>query len=89
MIGIVLSVVSKSTAANRVDDNEEDKEYNVDNSNLLPVALNIIQQASLAGLAVEAQNVWVILPQITVRVRRGCSSLVPRNRVHITEIAVV
>lgn len=89
MISIVLSVVPKSAAANGVDDNEKDKEYNVHNSNLLPVALNIIQQASLAGLAIEAQNIGVILPQITVRVGRGCSIPVPENWAHISVIAVV
>lgn len=86
---MVLSVVPESTAANRVDDNEKDEKYNVHNSNLLPVALNIIKQPSLASLAIEAQNIGIIFPQITVRIGRVCSSPVPDNWAHISEIAVI
>lgn len=89
MVGIVLSVVPKSTAANWVDDNEEHEEYDVHDSDLLPVTLDVIQQASLAGLAVEAQNVGVIFPQITVGVGRVRSSLVPESWAHIIKIAVI
>lgn len=42
-ISIVLPIVSERTASNRVHNNEEDKEYNVDNSHLLPVTFNIVQ----------------------------------------------
>lgn len=35
-------VVSESTTSNRVDNNEEDKEYDIEYSNPLPVTLDIV-----------------------------------------------
>lgn len=47
-VRVVLPVVPESTATNRVDDDEEDKEYDVDGGNLFPVVLQVSEHASLA-----------------------------------------
>lgn len=41
-VTIVFPVVSEGTAPNRVDNNEEHKEDNVENSHLLPVTLKVV-----------------------------------------------
>lgn len=45
---VVLSIVSERAASHGVDDYEKDEEYDVDDSNPLPVTLDVIQQPSLA-----------------------------------------
>lgn len=65
---IVLPVVPESAAPDRVHNNQDDEEYNVNHSHLLPIMLDVIQQPSLAGIAVEAQNTWIIVPQPAIRI---------------------
>lgn len=48
MISIVSPIVPESTAANRVDDDKEDEEYDVDDGNPLPRTLEVIYESSLA-----------------------------------------
>ena len=47
-VRVVLPVVPESAAPNRVDNDEEDEEYDVDGGNLLPVILQVSQHSSLA-----------------------------------------
>ena len=54
MISIVSPIVSESTAANRVDNDEEDEEYYVDNRYLLPRTPEVVYKSCLACLATEA-----------------------------------
>lgn len=83
-LSIVLSVVPECTASNGVYDNEENKEYNVDNGNLLPITLQIVQHSGFARLAIEAQNARLIIPQRTVRV--GVCSRVRRGPISRSDI---
>lgn len=48
LIIIVSPIVPESAAANRVDNNEEDKEHNVDNRHLLPRTPEVVYESSLA-----------------------------------------
>ena len=48
MITIVSPIVSESTATNRVDNDKEDEEYNVDNRHLLPSTPEVVYESSLA-----------------------------------------
>lgn len=83
-LSIVLSVVPECTASNGVYNNEENKEYNVDNGNLLPITLQIVQHSGFARLAIEAQNARLIIPQRTVRV--GVCSRVRRGPISRSDI---
>jgi hypothetical protein len=56
-VSIFASVVPECTASNGVHNDEENKEYNVDNSHLLPITLEVVQQPSLARVAVKAENI--------------------------------
>lgn len=42
LIRIITPIVSESTASNRVYNNEEDKEYDIEYSHPLPVTLDIV-----------------------------------------------
>lgn len=65
-VSIVLPVVPEGTASNRVHDDEEDEEDDVNNSNLLPVVLDVGKDPSLARLAIVAEHRLVILPCVAV-----------------------
>lgn len=75
IIFIVPPVVPECTAPYGIHNDEEDKEDNVDNSRLLPVTFQIVKQSSLAWLAIEAQNLCIIIPFIAVRVDSRRSSI--------------
>lgn len=89
--GIILSVVPEGTAAHGVDDDEEDQEDDVNNRHFLPVTLDVVEKASLAGLAVVAEHFWVIGPQGAVRVVVVCGARWrgPINRTHVCEATVI
>ena len=78
---VVPSVVPKRTASDGVHNDEEYKKNNVDNSHLLPIPLEVVQQSSFARVAVKAENICLIIPGITVRIGGGiCRFLLPVSR---------
>jgi hypothetical protein len=78
---VVPSVVPKSTASDGVHNDEEYEKNNVDNSHLLPIPPEVVQQSSFARVAVKAENICLIIPCITVRIGGGiCRRLLPVNR---------
>lgn len=88
-ISILPPVVAESTATNRIYDDEEDKENNVDNSHFLPVTLEVLQKPSFARSAVIAQGTRIVAPDITVTVAvSDVSILAPVGWAYIYELAV-
>lgn len=87
---IISQVIPECAATNRVHNDEEDEEYDINNCHLLPVSLKALQEPSLASLAIEAQNIGIIVPSITVRVRIICTfSLFPDRWTLVLKVAAV
>lgn len=63
---VVPPVVSKSTATDRVDNYEEDKDDDVEDDNLLPFVLDVGDDAGFARSAVVAENRLVVAPGTAV-----------------------
>ena len=59
---IVFPVVPEGATLDRVDNDEADEEYNVDDSHPLPIMLEVIKKPGFARLAIEAQGIWFITP---------------------------
>jgi len=70
--GVAPSVVTESTAADGVDNDEEDKEDDVDHSHPFPVGLEVLQHPRLARFTAEAEGIGVIAPFIAVWIRAIC-----------------
>uniref|UniRef100_A0A7C9ERC8 Uncharacterized protein n=1 Tax=Opuntia streptacantha TaxID=393608 RepID=A0A7C9ERC8_OPUST len=70
--GVAPSVVTESTAADGVDNDEEDKEDDVDHSHPFPVGLEVLQHPGLARFTAEAEGIGVIAPFIAVWIRAIC-----------------
>ena len=62
-----------------VDNDKEDKDYDVDDHNLLLVILDFCQYTSLARLVVVAKNRRIIIPCIAVCTVDARSDLQPDN----------
>lgn len=67
-VAIVAPVVPQSTATDRVDDDEENEDDYVEDSNLLPLVLDVGDDAGFAGLAIVAENRLIVAPGSTVTI---------------------
>lgn len=67
-VRVVPPVGPECVATEGVDYDEEDKEDNVHDGDLLPVMLEVREHARLAGLAVVAEHALIVRPRIAVRV---------------------
>ena len=70
VVVVVRSVVPERMASERVDDEEQDKDDDVDDSNSLPVGLDVLEHTCLARVAVVAQHAHVVVPQQAISI--GC-----------------
>ncbi|CAK9147865.1 unnamed protein product [Ilex paraguariensis] len=64
-------VTSLSTATQRIDNEDDNKDDEVDNGQLPPLSLHVAKNSDLARLAVEAQLHLVVAPRRAVGVRHG------------------
>ncbi|ONK69678.1 uncharacterized protein A4U43_C05F25580 [Asparagus officinalis] len=78
-ISIVLPVVPKGTASNRVDNDEKHKEDDVQDRDLLPIILDVGEDTSLARFTIVTEGVGIVVPDWAVGVVGGESicGLVP------------
>jgi hypothetical protein len=68
-IGTAISiffVVSESATSHSVDDNEEYKENDVDNSNSFPCGLEVVEKTGLAGFAIVAKLMLFVVPKLAI-----------------------
>jgi len=90
VLPIISQVIPECTATNRVDNDEKHEEYDIHCCDLLPVGLKALQEPSLASLAIETQNIGIIVPSITVRVGIICTfNLVPDRWTLVLKVAAV
>lgn len=61
-VRVVLPIVPECAAPDRINDDEEDQEDDVDGGDLLPVVLQVGKHACLAGHAVVAEHGLVVRP---------------------------
>lgn len=65
---VVPPVVPEGAAADGVDDDEEDEEDDVEDGDLLPLVLDVGNDAGLAGAAVVAEGRLIVVPRLAVGV---------------------